>query len=162
MKTITRKVITAKGVKPIGRVQWQRQAYYLYGVVEPVSGDSFFYEFSHLDSLCFEYFLKFMSQEFPDSINIVHLDGAGAHAAKSLRIPDNIVLLFQPPHCPQLNPIERFWQHLKQFFAWHNYERLEQLQIEVSEVLFSFSKNVISSLCGWEYITNALYVAGIS
>ncbi|WP_375338656.1 transposase [[Phormidium] sp. ETS-05] len=23
--------------------------------------------------------------------------------------------MFQPPHCPELNPIERFWQYLKAF-----------------------------------------------
>lgn len=28
-----------------------------------------------------------------------------SHKAKHLQIPDNIILLFQPPHCPELNPI---------------------------------------------------------
>ena len=49
LKTITGRLITAPGVKPIGLSQWQRDNFYLYGVVEPLSGYSFFYEFSHLD-----------------------------------------------------------------------------------------------------------------
>ncbi|MEH2411615.1 hypothetical protein [Nostoc sp.] len=49
LKTITGRLITTPGVKPIGLSQWQRDNFYLYGVVEPLSGYSFFYEFSHLD-----------------------------------------------------------------------------------------------------------------
>jgi transposase len=32
-----------------------------------------------------------------------------AAAVKPIAIPDNIVLLFQPAHCPELNPTERLW-----------------------------------------------------
>ena len=32
---------------------------------------------------------------------------------KNLKIPDNIILMFQPPHCPESNPIEQIWQYLK-------------------------------------------------
>lgn len=42
LKTITGRRLTLKGVKPIGLVQWQRDNYYLYGVVEPKTGESFF------------------------------------------------------------------------------------------------------------------------
>ena len=38
LKTIQRRKITAKGVKPIGQVQWHREAMYLYGMVEPKTG----------------------------------------------------------------------------------------------------------------------------
>lgn len=117
LKTIQRRKITAKGVKPIGVVQWQREAFDLYGLVEPKSGESFFYEFSHLDSACFEVYLKLVSEQFPQSLNIVQLDNSTAHTAKSLPVPDNIVLVFQPPHTPELNPIERLWQQLKSKLA---------------------------------------------
>ena len=69
LKTELGRVITAPGVKPIQSVQWQRQAFYLYGIVEPKTGDSFFYEFSHLDSICFEQFLKLVSEAFPTHLN---------------------------------------------------------------------------------------------
>ena len=38
LKSETGKVITAKGVKPIATVQWQRDNFWIYGVVEPLSG----------------------------------------------------------------------------------------------------------------------------
>ncbi|MCU0533348.1 MAG: hypothetical protein MUD14_05580 [Hydrococcus sp. Prado102] len=25
----------------------------------------------------------------------------------------DLILLFQPPYCPEANPIERFWEYLK-------------------------------------------------
>jgi hypothetical protein len=51
LKTISGRKITAKGVKP--KVQWQFKATYLYGVVEPATGEHFFYEFTHFNTDCF-------------------------------------------------------------------------------------------------------------
>jgi hypothetical protein len=52
LHTITGGLLTLKGVKPHGPTQWRRDNFYLYGVVEPLTGDSYFYEYSHLDSCC--------------------------------------------------------------------------------------------------------------
>jgi hypothetical protein len=85
-----RKIIT-KGVKPKGKVQWQFKATYLYGIVEPATGEHFFYEFTHLNSDCFQVFLELVSERFHDSILIMQLDQAGAHKAKRFKLP--------PHHC---------------------------------------------------------------
>ena len=58
LKTIERKKHTARGVKPIGLVQWNFKAYYLYGAVAPQTGESFGREFSLLDNLCVQIFLE--------------------------------------------------------------------------------------------------------
>ena len=50
LRTITRKKLTLRGVKPIGEVQWQFKYYYVYGLVEPKTGRSFFDEFSHFNT----------------------------------------------------------------------------------------------------------------
>jgi hemolysin activation/secretion protein len=42
----------------------------------------------------------------------------GLHTAKKLQIPSNIIVLFQPPYSPELNPIERLWQALKKDLKW--------------------------------------------
>ncbi|HEY9299589.1 MAG TPA: transposase, partial [Phormidium sp.] len=98
LKTISGRKITARGVKPIGQVQWKFQATYIYGVVEPKTGEHFFYEFSHLNSQCFEIFLQLVAQKFPESILIIQLDNGRFHKAKNLKIPANIILMFQPPY----------------------------------------------------------------
>jgi transposase len=64
LKTISGRKITAKGVKPYGKVQGQFQATYIYGVLEPKIGEHFFYEFTHLNSQCFQIFLELVSEYF--------------------------------------------------------------------------------------------------
>ncbi len=161
LKTIEHRKLTSVGVKPVGTVQWEFKAYYLYGVVEPQTGESFFYEFSHLDSDCFEEFLKQFSQHYSEDLHILQVDNGSFHKAKKLSIPDNIVLLFQPPHCPELNPIERLWELLLGFLRWGVFSNLDALRAKVREILSSFSAELIASLTGWEYISQALSVARI-
>jgi putative transposase len=45
-----------------------------------------------------------------------------------LQIPGNVILLFQPPYCPDVNPIERLWHDLKQTLQWKLFEGLSELQ----------------------------------
>jgi len=52
------KKVDIQGVKPVGSLQFSRGKYYVYGVVEPESGDNFFREISHLDTECFQEFLN--------------------------------------------------------------------------------------------------------
>ncbi len=87
---------------------------WLYGLVEPLTGESFFWEFTHLNSVCFEIFLELFSETDPNELHIIQLDNGGLHKALSLNIPENIILLFQPPYSPQVNPIERLWEALKE------------------------------------------------
>ncbi len=62
------------------------------------------------------------------------------------------------PASPELNPIERFWQYLKQGLAWNIYENLEQLKEEVRKILQEISPEKIISLTGWDYLLEALNV----
>ncbi len=60
----TRRRITAKGVKPIQKVQFE--SYYLYGAVEPLTGESFFLELPWLNGVCFQAFLNELSIFYRD------------------------------------------------------------------------------------------------
>lgn len=161
LKTVSGRKITAKGVKPIGKVQWQFQATYLYGIVEPKPGASVFYEFSHLNTDCFQVFLNLIAQQFADEVIILQLDNGAFHKAKRLQVPDNLVLLFQPPRCPELNPIEQVWQYLQRRLRWHLPQNLEQLQQWMTQQLEVLSAETIMSSTGRASILEALSVAGI-
>jgi len=162
LKTELARVITASGVKPIAPVQWVRQAFYLYGIVEPRTGESFFYEFSHLDSVCFEHFLKLVSEAYPESLNVIQTDNCSAHTASSMTIPENVVLVLQPPHSPELNPIERVWMDIKVDLKGAIFSNIDELRDAVTEVLSYLSPEWIASLSGYHYILSALFVAGIN
>jgi hypothetical protein len=40
LKTLVGRVLTACGIKPIGEWQWLFKAFWLYGAVEPATGES--------------------------------------------------------------------------------------------------------------------------
>ncbi|MGV2828811.1 transposase [Myxosarcina sp. GI1(2024)] len=76
-------------------------------------------------------------------------------------MPENIILLFQPPYSPQVNPIERFWKHLKKDLKWGLFEDLDALRNTVQKILPKLSRKLISSLTGWKFIVDAVCIAGI-
>ena len=83
------------------------------------------------------------------------------HKAKTLVIPDNIILLFQPPYCPELNPIERLWQHLKKDLRWGLFKNLTQLQTQVDKLIAELVPETVASVTGFRFIVDALSVAEI-
>lgn len=131
----------------MGKVQWPFEATYLYGIIEPATGEYFFYEFTHCDTDCFQIFLELMSKAYEDSILIIQLDNAGWHIAKRLQVPENIILMFQPPHCPELNPIEQVWQYLKKRLRWLRPATLDDLRLLIREQLLKLERATIASIC---------------
>jgi len=148
--------ITRAGVQPKQILQWHYSYYYIYGLVDPVTGRSFFYEFSHFNSDCLGLFLEQFTQEYQEEIHIIQLDNAPCHTAHKLIIPENIILLFQPPYCPELNPIERVWQYIKQQLKNLFFTSLDDVKYKVAKILNSLSEDIIHSLTGWQYILDAL------
>lgn len=159
--TVQHRQLTGFGVQPSGSIQWEFVYRWLYGVVEPLSGTSWLVEFSHLDSHCFEGFLQNFAAQFPDDLHLIQVDNAPAHLAKSLTIPDNVILIFQPPYCPQLNPIERVWRELKRELAWARFDDLAELQQAISRWVLGLSPHYLRSLTQWDWIVDGLCVAGI-
>ena len=94
-------------------------------------------------------------------LNIIQVDTGLFHKAKKLEIPENIILLFQPPYSPELNPIERVWEYLKKDLKWELFENLEHLRAKVAELLVELTSETIASLTGYDFILDALSVANI-
>jgi hypothetical protein len=128
--TVRRRRLTARGVQPIGTIQHQFEWFYLYGAVAPMSGEGFFLELPALNAEHFQRFVDAFAEAFPDSLNILILDKSGAHTAKRLRLPENVRLVFLPPYCPELNPIERVWRDLKDELAWEQFTDLASQQLK--------------------------------
>ncbi|MGL5922223.1 transposase [Chroococcidiopsis sp.] len=101
------------------------------------------------------------SETYPQALHIIQLDNGSFHTTPKLKVPENIILLFQPAHCPELNPIERVWQHLKDSLAWQFFNNLDALKVTVRNILKSWSTKTLKKLTGWDYILQALNVAYI-
>lgn len=158
LKTLVGRLITAFGVKPIGQWQWLFKAFWLYGAVEPATGEAFCLQFSHVDTECYQRFLDEFSKAYPESLNFLQVDNGRFHTSKALVVPENVILLFQPPYCPELNPIERLWEHLKADLKWDSFKTLEQLQTKVDQLLAELTPEVIASVTGYSFILDALSV----
>ncbi|MBE8995487.1 IS630 family transposase [Microcystis aeruginosa] len=57
INTIIGRLITGCGVKPIGKWQWLFKAFWLYGAGSLLTGESFFYQFSHVNKDCYQKYL---------------------------------------------------------------------------------------------------------
>jgi transposase len=147
--------ITLPGIKPVGEIDYGYESVYLYGAVEPLTGEGVFYEFSHLTADCFQIFLNKFSHAFPESLNLLVLDNGRFHHAKCLEIPDNVLLLFLPPYSPELNPIERFWQDIKAKLFAQTYKTLQDMQAKVTEILLKYSDAVMAKLTGFSHFIKA-------
>ena len=117
--------------------------------------------FSHVDGLCFQEYLKWFSQQYPDDLHIIQLDNGRLHTGFDLEIPENIILLFQPPYSPQVNPIERLWKEIKKQLKWELFENLEGLRKRLDKILRDLTPSVVASVTGWDFILEALSVANI-
>lgn len=158
-KTETKRVVAAQGVKPVAKVDWPREAFWLYGVVEPLRGWQFTQEYSQLNSENFQQFLNALSKKLGDTVAVMQLDRAPAHRSQDLEWPENIIPIFQPPHCPELNPIERFWQFLKGLWQGENFASLDALRQRVTHELEQLSVEQVQSLTSFDFILDALLSA---
>ena len=96
------------------------------------------------------------SKAYPDSLNILQVDNGRSHTSTKLVVPENVILLFQPLYCPELNPIERLWQYLKADLKWASFKTLEQLQARVDQLLAQLTPEVIASITAYSFILEAL------
>ena len=64
-------------------------------------------------------FLEHVSQTFSDYFIIMQTDQASWHHSKELSIPANIQLIEQPAYSPELNPVERVWEYLRDRWLSH-------------------------------------------
>lgn len=96
LHTNHRRRITAAGIKPIGLHQHRFENTWVFGAVEPTSGASHFMEFPTLDATMVQRFLDDFAQIDPLSVHVIMVDNARSHTAKTLVLPPNVVLVFQP------------------------------------------------------------------
>ncbi len=156
LQTVHRRRLTARGTKPIGRQQHRFENCYLYGAVAPASGDGYFLGLPKLNAALFQVFLDAFAKARPHTLNVLLVDNSRCHTAKELVVPANVVLLFQPPYAPEVNPAERVWQALKDELAWQCFRDLAHLQARVVEVVQAWDAAMLHSLTAYPFIMDAI------
>jgi transposase len=159
LQTIRRRRITARGVKPVGRYHHRFENFYLYGSIAPHCGDGFLLGLPKLDQAHVQRFLDAFARARPDTLNVLLLDNARSHTAKTLRVPEHVILLFQPPYAPEVNPAERVWEDLKQDLAWECFDTLAALQDRIVDLVHAYDAATLQSLTSYPYLMHAINAA---
>ena len=65
----------------------------------------------------------------------------------------------QPPHSPELNPIERLWELLKQPLKNELSSSLQALRARLQEILDQLTLKQVMSVSSYNFILEALFYA---
>jgi transposase len=148
--------LTARGVKPIVKYQHAFKNTYLYGSFSPINGDSFVYEIEGTTSEIFYSYLKEFSKYKPMELKLILIDNAGFHSLKQYDIPENIELIRIPPYTPELNPSEKIWHYIKQYYKNNVFETLDNVKQWLHDFIKTkLSEELVKSITHNEFYLNA-------
>jgi transposase len=103
-----------RGMRPKAPRQIVRAFVYVYAAVCMALGKITSLILPYANTEMMNLFLQEVAQDFKDSFVIMLVDQAGWHKSKTLIIPENVRLVPQPPHSPELNPVEHLWEDLRE------------------------------------------------
>ena len=86
-----------------------------------------------------ELFLEEVSRDFVDYFIIMQVDRASWHISDKLNIPENIRLIPQISHSPELNPVEHLWEAIRENYFYNKvFDSLEKVMDTLCEGLNFF------------------------
>lgn len=98
-------------------------------------------------------FLKEFAKRNKDKKIVIIMDGAGWHKSDKLIFPKNIRIIIQPSYSPELNPIEKLWQYIKNHTIKNRvYKTLSELEDRVCEFVSTLTPEIIRSVCNVSYV----------
>jgi hypothetical protein len=141
-----------KGERTPVKVKLGFKNFYLYTCANPTTGNHFSYLMPKVNTQCFNFYLSELSKETNGREVILIVDQAGWHKSQDLILPSNITLVYLPPYCPELNPIERLWQYIKSYTIRNRiYDCLDILEDTICEFVNKLTPQEIASICKIEY-----------
>lgn len=126
-----RRVWALRGHRPTAPVERQYQWLYVYGVVRPATGQSWWGLVPAVTTEAMSAVLAAFAHD--ERIDATHrvalvLDGAGWHTSHRLQIPDGIDVIRLPPVSPELQPAERLWPLIDEPVANRTFADLDELE----------------------------------
>ena len=103
-----------KGLRPRGVREHRFGSAYLFGAACPERDAGAALVLPEASARAMDLFLAELARGLPAGTHaLLVLDRAGWHTAAGLRVPPNVTLLHLPPYSPELNPVEKVWQFLR-------------------------------------------------
>lgn len=145
-----------KGRRPVCRMNIGYPFCYLYAALCPSTSHLVCLILPDMSKASFCVFCQFFSEQvqavWGTGAVLMICDGAGRikkkYACKSF------TLQHLPPYCPELNPVERFFEELRKELSNQVYHDIEAAENHLSEILQHYlnNKNKIIQLTNYEYI----------
>ena len=152
---------SVQGDRPVCKMKLGYDSAYLYVALCPFCGSLFAMFFSHLDKACFSEFLKgfkeHVSQRHPGGRILLVGDGATAHTSQNWVECHDVEWLRQPTACPEVNPVERFFQELRRHTANQVFASKEEIEQKIQRLVEEYLQDPekIISLTLFPYIKSS-------
>jgi transposase len=136
---LLRRMWSLVGTRVVAPVKRRFQWGYLFGAISVEGGRS---EFLYTDGINKEMDRCFVNQivaNDPEKVHVIIGDGAGFHHKEgqegTTALPSNVHILTLPPYSPELNPIEKLWDIVKDGICNVNWPNLRALEDYLTQVL---------------------------
>jgi transposase len=141
------------GIRTPVKIKLGYKNFYLYSAANPKTGKEFTLLLPNVNINCMNIFLKEFSKTIKQRKVLIVMDGAGWHKSDKLKYPKNIRILIQPAYSPELNPIEKLWQYIKDHTIKNKiYKTLPDLENQVCKFVRTLNPEIIRSICNVNYV----------
>ncbi len=148
-----------KPFRPVCHSMVSHEYTYAYTAVSVSDGRMDSLILPHVNGECMQIFLDEVAGRYPGDRIVMILDGAGWHKNKSIKLPNNIIMLSLPSYSPELNPVEHVWDDLREK-SFHNrvFDSIDALEDHLVDALLNMENDQhrIHSIVAWPWIINAL------
>ena len=125
------KIWSRVGERPIVPADMGYQVGFLMGAICPELGQAVGLIMPVANTVTTQMLLECISAEITDQEHgVIIMDRATWHTTKKLKIPANMTIIFLPPYCPELNPIEQVWDFLRKNYLsnriYNTWDALEE------------------------------------
>jgi transposase len=150
-----------KPIRPLCQAMLTHEYTYAYGAVDVYTGKLDSLILPQVNTVCMQIFLDEVSARHVTENIVMVMDGAGWHRSDTLKVPDNMRIMYLPPYAPELNPIEHVWDDLREKF-FHNrvFDSLDALenQLEIGLKTLEDNPEKVCSIVAWDWIINSLLI----
>lgn len=145
-----------KGIRPSVPCHHIREYRYVYGAVEPLTGEDCFLVMPQSNTVCMNIFLEELSKQYHQDRILLVCDGAAWHKSNTLKIPGNIELFYLPPYTPEMNPIEQIWKEIRLMgFRNEIFATLEKVIERLCDTICKLTPAIIKSITARDWIINS-------
>jgi transposase len=131
-----------KGTRPIVPKQQVREYVYAYAAVAPEIGKVSSLLLPYANTKMMNLFLEQVAEELAEYFIIMQVDKAAWHRSKSLKVPDNIHLVEQPAHSPELMPVEHLWEDIRENYFYNRmFKSIDHVVDELCQALVDLASD---------------------